>query len=46
MGRTLDTYLSNLELHQMIDKHRLYIIYDKHIQSFIDSTHKKQEHIS
>ena len=46
MGRTLDKYLSNLELHQMIGKHRLYIIDDKYIQSFIDSTHKKQVHIS
>ena len=33
MVRTLDEYLNNLELHQMIDKHRLYIIDDKHIQT-------------
>ena len=46
MERTLNKYLNNLELHQMIDKHRLYIINDKHIQSSIDSTHKKQVHIS
>ena len=46
MERTLDKYLNNLELHQTIDKHRLYIIDDKHIQSFIDSTQKKQVHIS
>ena len=28
MERTLDKYLTNLELHQMIDKHRLHIIND------------------
>ena len=42
----LDKHLAILELHRIIDKHRLYIIDDKHIESDIDSIHKKLVHVS